>query len=749
MKKWLAVCTAAAAITVGLGLSQLAGAQISKVSPQVVKPPPNIVIQPKIITPIVPILRQPLAGWADLHAHPASHLSFGADASGNNGIFWGRPGLALAGANPVADMPACSPDKHGSFDGDVVRHKTHQTVIATIDNITGYTHESNGAPNFANWPNARSLTHQQMHITQLKRAYDGGQRLMIASVTDNEFLSALWSKIGYNAAGNQVPLHDPNFNIQSARRQLAFIKSLVAANPTWMEIALTTADARRIVSDNKMAIILSVEMDSLSPAQVLDLVQRDGVRHVIPIHLINNEIGGTAVYTDAFNTANAFVNSTRQSSNWNNLGANGYFKVRYDPRLSGRLGRPQTLVAEGDNLLQGGAIWPRQVDDQIWANLAYDHPLSEGGHRNVQGLTPAGKALLRDLAQRGVLIDIAHMSQESATSALAFAQANQYPVMDSHTGMRNHDETASNERALQWSQLAIISQLGGVVGLGTEGTSGMQSILKQPTMPQTTELVRFTGDFNTRPWTPDHLVGNPIVSNLTVTIKTGGDDLRGGNNWAKARITLSSSGALRTVDFDLSKGAKWDNGSIHATSFALPAGTRADNIVSFALVANPRGKNGDFDDPDNWNVDELRVDATLSGVDTIGTWIGEYKEMLAAMNGRGVAIGTDMNGFAPQVPFAAQATTYPVTVAQSIKTWKAGYTPPPLNPSTIGSSAPFRFERTGLAHYGMLPDFMQAISQKPTGAEAVTGLFRSANDVVEMWEKADERKSKPFTIPAG
>ncbi len=720
---------------------------LPKVNPQQVNP--NILQDPRLTIPLTPVMLQPLPGWADLHAHPASHLSFGANASGDNGIFWGKPGLSLATSNLNADMPTCSPDKHGGYDDDVVRHETRKTVIGTIDNITGYTHGPGGAPGFSNWPNSRSLTHQQMHITMLKRAFDGGQRLMIASVTDNEFLSALWTKIGYNAAGNQVPLHDPNFNLQSARRQLTFIKSLVRANPDWMEVALTAADARRIITDNKMAIILSLEMDTLSPRQVLDLVQNDGVRHVIPIHLINNEMGGAAVYTDAFNTANAFVNSTRQSGNWNNLGSNGFFSVRYDPKLSGRLGRPQTLIAEGGNLVQGGAIWPRQVDDPVWASLDYDRPLSSGGHRNALGLTTTGKTLLRDLAQRGILIDIAHMGESSADSALNFASMNSYPVMNSHTGMRNHDETASNERALPWRHLTIIKQVGGVIGLGTEGTSGQQPIIIQPAMPQNTELVRFTGAYTTRPWTPDSLPGNPLVSNLTVTIKTGGDDLRGGNNWVKARVTLGAPGAAtRDLEFDLSRGANWANGSTKSATFALPAGTRADDIRRFALVTNPNGKNSDFDSPDNWNVDTLRVDATLSGVDTIGSWLGEYKEVLEAMGGRGVAIGTDMNGFAPQVPFASQPVRYPLTVAQQFRTWKAGYTPPALTAPRIGSRA-LDFQRDGAAHYGMLADFMQAVSQKPDSQGAINGLFRSANDVVVMWEKADARKGQPFTIPPG
>lgn len=51
----------------------------------------------------------PVWGFADLHTHPASHMGFGADASGNNGIVWGKPGLDLATAPATlsADLPPC------------------------------------------------------------------------------------------------------------------------------------------------------------------------------------------------------------------------------------------------------------------------------------------------------------------------------------------------------------------------------------------------------------------------------------------------------------------------------------------------------------------------------------------------------------------------------------------------------------------------------------------------------------------
>jgi microsomal dipeptidase-like Zn-dependent dipeptidase len=689
---------------------------------------PLLIIAALLCTASAAHAQAKLWGWADLHAHPASHLAFGANADGNDGILWGKPGLTDA-TTLVDDLPACSPDKHGGFDADAVRHFTHRSVIGTLDNMTGYNHLADGAPTFRNWPNARSLTHQQMHIAQLRRAYDGGQRLMIASATDNQLLSRLWREIGYNAAGNAVPLPDPEFDLRTARRQLAFVKSLAARNPSWLEVAYSAADARRIIASDKLAIILSVERDSLTPAQILQLVREEGVRHVIPVHLVDNAIGGTAVYSDAFNTANAFLHASRRTGDWNKLNGDGFFKVDYDTRLSARLGRPQTLVPNTGNLLEGGAIEPKEVDDASYATLGYDAPGERGGHKNQKGLTDAAVPLLRELAQLGVLIDVVHMSEKATASVLNdFAVPTGYPVMDSHTGVRGVAEIAPNERSLLRAHAKAIADLGGVIGVGTEGSLGAVPLVAQPVMPGGL-LVRFTGDFPQRSWDVSR-ARDGVVSGLSVTIKTGGDDLRGGNNRVWARVDIDG----RVIESDLSRGANWANDSLHTVPISLPAGTRLSHIRSFGLRTDPNAKNTFTDSPDNWNVDQVVVVANLASGDNVAAWGDGFLDVFTLLQGRGAAFGTDFNGFAPQMPFAAAAISYPLNVTR--RYGRSGA--PALAASTIGPRS-FNFRTDGLAHYGMLPDFLQALSDRPRGKLLARALLQSANDVVEMWERAESR----------
>ncbi|HRK23276.1 MAG TPA: hypothetical protein PLX06_15760, partial [Fimbriimonadaceae bacterium] len=50
------------------------------------KLPPNTKPLPGVIKPVLPT-EAPVLGWADLHAHPASHLAFGAANSGGTTLF--------------------------------------------------------------------------------------------------------------------------------------------------------------------------------------------------------------------------------------------------------------------------------------------------------------------------------------------------------------------------------------------------------------------------------------------------------------------------------------------------------------------------------------------------------------------------------------------------------------------------------------------------------------------------------------
>jgi hypothetical protein len=46
-----------------------------------------------------------------------------------------------------------------------------------------------------------------------------------------------------------------------------------------------------------------------------------------------------------------------------------------------------------------------------------------------------------------------------------------------------------------------------------------------------------------------------------------------------------------------------------------------------------------------------------------------------------------------------------------------------------------------VAHYGLLPDFLQDMRNQGLDVKDFAPLFRSANDYVEVWAKCEERSA--------
>jgi hypothetical protein len=66
---------------------------------------------------------------------------------------------------------------------------------------------------------------------------------------------------------------------------------------------------------------------------------------------------------------------------------------------------------------------------------------------------------------------------------------------------------------------------------------------------------------------------------------------------------------------------------------------------------------------------------------------------------------------------------------------------PPLERHTAGSRRDFDINLDGLAHYGLLPDFLQDMRNQGLDVKDFAALFRSANDYVEVWAKCEERSA--------
>jgi len=127
--------------------------------------------------------------------------------------------------------------------------------------------------------------------------------------------------------------------------------------------------------------------------------------------------------------------------------AAGFLGLEGAQSLGGDASGLDALYAAGYRM-----VAPVHFFDTAFAGSA--HGVGKGG------LTDAGRALVRGLEQRSMLLDLAHASEKTIDDALAIARR---PVVVSHTGVKG---TCDNARNLSDAHLRGVARTGGVIGIG-------------------------------------------------------------------------------------------------------------------------------------------------------------------------------------------------------------------------------------------------------------------------------------------
>jgi len=183
--------------------------------------------------------------------------------------------------------------------------------------------------------------------------------------------------------------------------QIAEMKHFVARHH-FMQIAYSSRDLRQIVGQDKLAVILGVELDDIgafvwnrsnpSPAQVQGEIHRlyqEGIRYVFPVHVIDNYFGGTAIYQDEFARANRY-----HTGSWWSVGCAEQW---------------EGITHEVDT---GFDLWKSLALGVAGGNQPVPH--CSTGYVNLKGLTRLGARALDQMIGLGMLIDIDHMSEKTA-----------------------------------------------------------------------------------------------------------------------------------------------------------------------------------------------------------------------------------------------------------------------------------------------------------------------------------------------
>src|SRR5262249_44634521 len=153
-------------------------------------------------------------------------------------------------------------------------------------------------PSYRDFPHHERGAHQQYHITQMHRAYLGGLRLMTALAIHNRGLEY---GVGWGTCSPEGnPTGETTSELDVVRAHAEAMRELADLNRDWMQIAYTPEQARAIIRQNKLAVVLGVEVPGLGATddvagQVKELDEL-GIRQVVIVHGMDNDLGGTALF---------------------------------------------------------------------------------------------------------------------------------------------------------------------------------------------------------------------------------------------------------------------------------------------------------------------------------------------------------------------------------------------------------------------------------------------------------------------
>ncbi|MCB9616298.1 MAG: hypothetical protein H6721_00830 [Sandaracinus sp.] len=416
-------------------------------------------------------------GFVDSHSHPFSNYGFG-----GAGMFHGSPFHRLGVEHA---LPACN-GFHG-FEGrrDLIAYAfsgfgdfdTDSLVAAFISGRTPEAnHMTDGYPTFSDWPNAwNRATHQTQYWRWIERAYRAGLRLMIAHATTNSVLCELIS--GIDAQPRRYSCNDMVAVQREVQETYALERYIDAQSggpgEGWFRVVRTPAEAREVISQGKLAVVLGIETSNLfdcflTPREgfptcdadyvrgELDRFHELGIRALFPVHKFDNAFSA-GDGDRRVGQIGSFVNS----GHWSNFvtdcppDTGGFDR---GPIVFGGLNMPRDeYLAPPPNDTSGFGEDPVGTVTPFLSNL--QEPGLEGDHCQATGLTALGETLLQEMMLRGMIVEVDHLPRRAYARAYELLVENDYPAMGTH-GRTNGGQ---------------IYELGGmsITGLGRCGEPGV------------------------------------------------------------------------------------------------------------------------------------------------------------------------------------------------------------------------------------------------------------------------------------
>ena len=356
---------------------------------------------------------QEVRGWLDAHLHAMAFEFIGGRS--RCGRPWHRFGVTYA----LVDCPDHEPGGHGAV---------LEAALSGGDPVTG--HNTDGWPTFEGWPKPGSLTHEQVYYKWLERSWRGGLRIFVDLLVDNGQLCEI-----YPYRRNSCDEME-SVALQARRtRELERYIDAQSGGPGegWFRIVDDPFEAREVINDGKLAVILGMEVSvplgcgivrdvPTCPADEIDdrlqSVYDLGVRQMELVNKFDNAFTGVKGDSDLQGPIVNFGNFLETGSFWRmdtcsdedgHTHDHGEAHDNTQMNFHDESGAPEEF--SGRDSIFAAVL---SLFGQTGAAPAYP----PGPHCNSLGLSDMGRTAIREMVERGMIFDPDHMSSSARTDAM-------------------------------------------------------------------------------------------------------------------------------------------------------------------------------------------------------------------------------------------------------------------------------------------------------------------------------------------
>lgn len=397
-----------------------------------------------------------LYGFVDMHSHLFSNYGFG------GAMYHGAPFHPLGVEHALGDCDVA----HGEmgrtdffgyvYDGQGNGGDLEEVLPYMIGGELPFdNHDHHGYPEFTEWPDANDRsTHQTQYYKWLERSYMAGLRLMVQHATTNSVICNI--TVGEGWAPSRYDCEDMtgvDRQIDAAYDMERYIDAQSGGpGQGWFRLVETPAQARSVIADGKLAVILGIEVSDLFNCHVtprpggpvcdeahvdaqLDHYYDRGVRVMFPNHKYDNAFT-PGDGSNGFIEVGNFINSGHYTNKTQDCPEN----IR--------------TVFDGGDVSFSGLLEPREsymgppaedfsdlTDDPIETILPFGLRLTsgaaEGDYCQNGSLTSIGEYLVDSMMERGMLIEVDHLPNWSYARTFEKLEAADYPALGTHGNDNN------------------------------------------------------------------------------------------------------------------------------------------------------------------------------------------------------------------------------------------------------------------------------------------------------------------------